>query len=104
MRRTLRIGLLFLLGLTACADESEVVPASSVHESQRSRQLEMIEKIVGGNEHSCALVADGTVRCWGRNGSGQLGDGTTNDSSSPRTVTGLSGVIALSAGFDHTCA
>ncbi len=32
-----------------------------------------------GGSHGCAVVPDGSVRCWGLNGSGQLGDGSTDD-------------------------
>jgi alpha-tubulin suppressor-like RCC1 family protein len=46
----------------------------------------------------------GTVQCWGRNSSGQLGDGTTTDRVTPAAVSGLSGVTALVAGANHTCA
>lgn len=62
-----------------------------------------------GDAHSCALANDGTVRCWGANTRGELGDGTHRTSRAPVSVqkeTGapLTGVIALSAGSAHTCA
>lgn len=57
-----------------------------------------------GGYHSCALLADGTVQCWGENGSGELGDGTTTDRHTPVAVTGLSGAVAIAAGLLHSCA
>lgn len=62
----------------------------------------VITKISAGSAHSMVLCSDGTVWCWGYNAYGQLGDGTTTNSSTPvavnltalgaRTVTKISGV------------
>ena len=58
----------------------------------------------GGN-HSCALLNDGTVRCWGRGSSGQIGNGQFDTELTPVAVVGLSrAAIALTTGDKHTCA
>jgi alpha-tubulin suppressor-like RCC1 family protein len=46
----------------------------------------------------------GGVRCWGRNDFHQLDGGTTTNRRTPVAVSGLSGVDALAAGDNHTCA
>jgi len=57
-----------------------------------------------GAFHTCALLADRTLRCWGQDEQGQLGDGTRTNSSTPVTVSGISGVAAVGGGGVHTCA
>jgi len=47
---------------------------------------------------TCALLGDGSVQCWGDNRTGALGDGTTTTRSTPRPVSGLSGVAELAIG------
>ncbi len=61
--------------------------------------------ISSGFEHACALLSDGTVKCWGVNGYGNLGDGTSTNRLAPASVCGLGGtVISISGGAEHTCA
>jgi len=57
-----------------------------------------------GINHSCALRADGTVWCWGRNFFGQLGDGTTTDRVTPVQVSTLQGVTQVACNGDFCCA
>ena len=56
------------------------------------------------DDHSCALLADGSLQCWGSNYEGQLGDGTTTPRNHPVTVQGVSDAVAIAAGGNFTCA
>ena len=57
-----------------------------------------------GNDHTCALLkTTGTLQCWGKNESGEIGDGTTMDAITAVAVPGLTGVTSVSAGTSHTC-
>ena len=62
--------------------------------------------ITAGNVHTCALILNSSLHqmyCWGWNGYGQLGNGTTTTELTPVRVSGLIDPLAISAGFSHTC-
>lgn len=60
--------------------------------------------MASGTAHSCAVLADGTMTCWGANTSGQLGNGTTKTHTKAAAVSNLAGVVGVAAGGAHTCA
>ena len=64
-----------------------------------------VTAISTGSYHTCALLSTGAAKCWGKNTSGRLGDGSNTASLTPVSVSTLStGVIAIAAGEAHTCA
>jgi alpha-tubulin suppressor-like RCC1 family protein len=63
-----------------------------------------VAQIGTGRFHSCARMTSGTVYCWGDNESGELGNGSTTNSSIPVQVTGITTASTISAGAYHSCA
>lgn len=57
-----------------------------------------------GGAHACAVMRGGTVRCWGDNARGQLGDATQTERARPVLVMGLFDAVRVTAGDRHTCA
>jgi alpha-tubulin suppressor-like RCC1 family protein len=62
------------------------------------------QTISAGSFFSAAVCSDNTVRTWGWNNSGQLGNNTFADDSIPGQVTGITGVIKIASGGGHTLA
>ena len=63
-----------------------------------------VAAVSAGYDHTCALMNTGSVKCWGNNATGELGDGTATSRRKPVLVHGLSSAASISAGYNHTCA
>ncbi len=64
-----------------------------------------IRTVRAGGSHTCAVKSGGSLVCWGANGDGELGDGSTDNRLEPVDVRGLSsGVFDVATGNFHTCA
>jgi len=57
-----------------------------------------------GGSHVCALLADGSVRCWGFNGNGEMGLRRPMSRPSPVKIAGIANATQVTAGDYHTCA
>jgi alpha-tubulin suppressor-like RCC1 family protein len=67
--------------------------------------LKSVTALSLGDRHGCALTMGGTVRCWGDDTQGQLGDGNRSPSGTATIVSGITGgATAVAAGGMHTCA
>lgn len=64
-----------------------------------------VSKLRTGDSFACVLMTNGSIQCWGANGSGQLGNGTSGTTEkTPVTVSAIPGVIDLATATSHTCA
>ncbi|MEX2238630.1 MAG: hypothetical protein WEB00_13970 [Dehalococcoidia bacterium] len=83
------------------ANQVSPVPVSGIGGPIQSDIIE----IAAGGSHSLALRANGNVYAWGKDDNGQLGEGAgSDDQQAPVTVTGLSNVKSIAAGFIHSLA
>ena len=91
----------YVENLSAGIDNTIEVPYSYV--PVKAKGIYDAIQVATGGRHSCALHADGSVSCWGSNGSGQLGDGTTDDSATPVKVTGITDAISVAVDHEYSC-
>jgi alpha-tubulin suppressor-like RCC1 family protein len=90
-----------------CADTSRRFGDNAPEGVARKCVPACVTQLALGQFHSCALLAGGSIRCWGDARDGQLGNGKTATQSyaSPVEVAGSALPAAyVSAGEDHTCA
>jgi alpha-tubulin suppressor-like RCC1 family protein len=84
------------------------VPAPSAVADPEGRPadhlLDGVRQVSAGGDHTCALLAQGGVVCWGRNRLGQLGNGRRQNTHTPVRVAALPPARWVSAGRDSTCA
>jgi alpha-tubulin suppressor-like RCC1 family protein len=102
--RILIVAAIFVVsGATAGAPASFAERSGTVVDSP-SRDI--AKRFVAGGEFTCLLGGDGTVRCWGENTAGQIGNGNTlvNPVLEPTLVSGISNAVEIAAGATHACA
>ena len=106
-----KTGQAWCWGANAVGETGNGTPSKAVMKPTRVPGLTGVVAVAAGGGlasqkggHSCALLRDGTVRCWGLNHEGQLGDGTQNKRLTPVAVKGLTGITQITAGYAHTCA
>ncbi len=107
------LALLIAVGpnrVCAAFAESKVVRCSGADDRGQSAGARpvlagaSVKGLAAGKQHTCALLEDGSIQCWGANDLGQLGDGTTTDTRDPVPVHGLPPAVEIRAGNAHTCA
>lgn len=97
-------GLLTVVAAVALVWGLVVAPGTTRASAEPAGQSTAASALIAGGGFTCALMPGGTVKCWGYNGMGQVGDGTTTNRLTPVDVVGISGATALAAGSYHTCA
>ena len=66
--------------------------------------LDGVTSVAAGSQHGLALLADGTVRAWGYNVAGEVGDGTVIQRTAPVPVVGVRNAVAIGAGSSFSVA
>jgi alpha-tubulin suppressor-like RCC1 family protein len=104
----------FALIVSICGYVSNVSASSdNVFGQDKPMPARSMIEVVSGANHTCAILTNGTVKCWGLNSSGQLGkDSTANLGDASGEMAALSAItlgtnktaVSITAGGSHTCA
>lgn len=85
-------------GQLGIGNADEYVPSPT-----RVTNLTAVTAHSAGGYHHCAVLQDSSVWCWGNNSYGQVGDGSTENSSSPTQALGIQDAVAIEATEYGTC-
>ena len=97
-------------GATATRNYAAHVQVNPDPDPDADNPLTGVVSLTAGAGDTCAVMTNGSLKCWGDNGHGQLGDGSTSDRHLPKQVSGFDGsddahqATTVSAGDEHTCA
>ena len=101
-----QVGYLDLMNAWS-GDEETLDESNDVLETGGSSFAYANDKLTTGIFHSCAILDNGDLKCWGKNNFGPLGDGTNTDTNAPSSTAIDLGMgrtaVAVSAGAYHTC-
>ena len=90
------------------AQQEVILPIASLNEPGHQEGSIFTDTTLSiGKDHTCVILDDGSVSCWGSGGQGRLGNGGTSDESTPTSTISLGigrTAVAISSGVRHACA
>lgn len=92
-----------LLGMTPAPTTPQLTP-QPVQTNLKFTTISVSGYFNQGDQTACALTTDGSAYCWGNNGAGQVGDGTTTNRAQATAVLGGHHFVSIATRVDHTCA
>jgi alpha-tubulin suppressor-like RCC1 family protein len=104
-RRLAPVLALALVAALGCREDAEspTGPEAGPALATGSAQALTFRQVSAGDFHSCGVTTDNRALCWGQNHAGRLGDGTSDNDSTPVAVAGGLRFLQVSAGVSYTC-